>query len=307
MMHNKKAELTTTQIVMITVLIASFAIILFFIFRLNLEGTTTEQICHNSVVQRSNSLISSTGTVPLNCKPRYICISSNSKCTNSRMPKPDEVMIVKNKQDLFKVIAEEMATCWWMYGEGEIDYLGQSDAITNKYCSICSNIVFDKSIKEKILTEGYFTEKEMNDYLVNTDMPGKKEMTYAEYFYRVKISKGTDLSIKNSTSGELLRPSSIDISPEKQYYIITALNSKPSTIAWIGLGIAAAALVATSVFAFGLTASIGVALIIGAVAGTGGTVGGIIISAPGGQMMIPTLIWVDDFPNLGCADIKGLT
>lgn len=53
---NRKGELTTQQLVMLIILILSFAVILFFIFRLNLGGTTNKEICHDSVVKKNQVL-----------------------------------------------------------------------------------------------------------------------------------------------------------------------------------------------------------------------------------------------------------
>ena len=78
-MLNKKGELTTTQLVTIIVLIASFAIILILLFRLNLGETTDSEICRNSVVLKGRTE-GFAGT--LDCKTQYICISGGSDCTN---------------------------------------------------------------------------------------------------------------------------------------------------------------------------------------------------------------------------------
>jgi len=49
----KKAELTTQQIVTIIILIISFAVILFFIFRMNFGEIEKKEICHNSVLAKA--------------------------------------------------------------------------------------------------------------------------------------------------------------------------------------------------------------------------------------------------------------
>ena len=48
--NNKKAELTTAQIVALSVLLVGFAVILIFMLYANFTETSDEQICHNSVV-----------------------------------------------------------------------------------------------------------------------------------------------------------------------------------------------------------------------------------------------------------------
>jgi len=45
-----KGELTTKQLITIIILIASFAVILLLIFRLDFGKITDDQVCYNSVV-----------------------------------------------------------------------------------------------------------------------------------------------------------------------------------------------------------------------------------------------------------------
>ena len=51
-LKNKKGEMTTQQIVLLIILIASFAVILGFLFKLNFGAESEKDICHNSVVLR---------------------------------------------------------------------------------------------------------------------------------------------------------------------------------------------------------------------------------------------------------------
>ena len=74
---NHKGELTTQQIVTLIILVVSFAVILFLIFRLNLGETTQKEICHNSVLMKAKSL---PGTGYLDCKTNYVCISGGGEC-----------------------------------------------------------------------------------------------------------------------------------------------------------------------------------------------------------------------------------
>ena len=54
--------------------------------------------------------------IPLKCSRIYICISKDGTC--ERMTKP-EVKKVKTEDEIYNILAEEMATCWWMFGEGK--------------------------------------------------------------------------------------------------------------------------------------------------------------------------------------------
>jgi len=50
-----------------------------------------------------------------------------------------------------KAIANEMADCWWMFGEGKVDYMGLSikeTTIGKMNCALCSVISFDEEIQD---------------------------------------------------------------------------------------------------------------------------------------------------------------
>jgi len=307
MLYNKRGALTTRQIVILIILIVSFIIILFLIFRLSLQEESKKQICHNSVVQRGSALSSLIEVVPLNCETEYICISATSKCEDSRMRDP-KIITVTTEEEFYKALADEMADCWWMYGEGEIDYLGEIDLIKAPYCSICSSIIFEKSISEKIFNgEKSFDVKKLEKYLFITEY--NEKMTYAEYFYKQKFSKEQiqgDVFINAETKeGQVVRSTEIDLSAN--YYILTALNSKPSTLGWVLVGIATGIVVtAITIATFG-TGAIIIAGVVGVVAGTGGTVGGLILTIGDNEVIPPMLIHQDDVGGINCENIKSLS
>ncbi len=173
----KKGEISTRYLIMIIILIASFAIILFFIFRLNLQETGDKEICHNSVVLKSKGK----GLVgDLDCKTNYVCISGGKDCEGIN-PTTTIKVDPKNKEEIMKAIAEEMADCWWMFGEGELDYLGLGEeGLSKTTCAMCSIIKFD----EKILKEDYkITYTEFYEYL-NT-IKKDESQTYLTYLYDV--------------------------------------------------------------------------------------------------------------------------
>lgn len=169
----RKGELTTKQLVTIIILIVSFIIILFLIFRLNLGGTTDKEICHNSVVLKGQSKIIAG---PLDCRTSYVCISGGGECSN--MPKASKVSVnPNNKSQVMKAIADEMASCWWMFGEGKIDY-GQG--ITSIDYALCSIIEFDGKIQEKTKEISY---SEFYNYLKTIQKEGSQ--SYLNYLYEV--------------------------------------------------------------------------------------------------------------------------
>ena len=147
---NSRGELTTQQIVLLIILITSFSIILFFFFKLNLGEETQKTICHNSVILKG-SLVSSLRGGNLDCRTNYLCISGGEECEGINPTITKEVDLSKPdaKEVIMKTVADEMADCWWMFGEGKIDYVGD---YIGTHCAVCSIIEFDESLKETSLT-----------------------------------------------------------------------------------------------------------------------------------------------------------
>ncbi|MDD5700262.1 MAG: hypothetical protein PHH00_03700 [Candidatus Nanoarchaeia archaeon] len=170
-MINKKGEITTAQIVTIIVLIVSFIVILFFFFRLNLGATTNSEICHNSVVLKAKS-VGISGD--LKCKTDYVCISGGGTCADMN---PTETVNVdsNSKDEIMNAIADKMADCWWMFGEGKMNY-GDKGIIGSGGCALCSVVAFDEKASGNSITYSEFY-----NYLANT----KKDeaQTYLVYLY----------------------------------------------------------------------------------------------------------------------------
>ena len=218
---NKLGELTTQQIVMLVVLIVSFAVILIFLFFLDLGKTTDDDICHNSVVLRANSVVS-VDTVPLRCKTENTCFSGDKTCESMTNPK---VVQVDKETDVYEKLADRMANCWWMFGEGKLNYVG-TDKNPGLYCSLCNFVEFDDSAL-KVIPSGKVDQEKLYDYMATKKMPGKK-FTYAEYLYGTN-----DLSFLTESDTGALEYGKLDMG--KQYYIMTAMDSDLDTAFWGGV------------------------------------------------------------------------
>jgi hypothetical protein len=217
-MRNKKGELTTTQLVTIIILIASFAVILFFIFRLNLGETTDKEICHNSVVLRGQSKI---GTGPLDCRTSYVCISGGGECEGITATKTIEA---ETRDEVMNALAEEMASCWFMFGEGKknnIDYVGYSwkpDFLVGTHCAICSIVEFDENVQEisEISYDVFY------NYLSQTKKEGTQ--TYLNYLYGINSPDFLESKLENS---DLIgRPISTGVT----YRILTGMKGEEDYI-----------------------------------------------------------------------------
>lgn len=267
-MKSKKGELTTQQIVLLIILILSFAVILFFYFRLNLGKESESQVCHDSVMRRAQAIEISNGAtqdaIPLNCKRQYVCITQDGSC--EKLVGSVDKQKVKTKEEVYQVLADQLATCWWTFGEGKVNYIGK-ESFTHLYCSLCAQISFDNSVQEKIFTEGSFPEIELYYYMATHNYT--EGQTYNEYLYAgvndvSKITGGSDPGL---------------IYLDREYNSFMAITSDVGTLSWIKNlaivgGITAAGL-ALAPFTGGGSVGISAALIYYSIGGAivGGTSG----------------------------------
>ncbi len=209
-LKNKKGgEKIPALIVTFIILIVSFIVLLIFMVFLNPTKTSDKAVCHNSVVARSSGFLLQQ-TIPLNCKTSYICLSKDGGCERVTSP---EIIKVKTKEEVYKALAEEGANCWWMFGEGKADYIG--DKFTSDlYCSICSQIAFDDSLSNLFavnpslvsranlgIPESYsnflIDKEDFYEYLANTNMSGK-DITYLDYFLGLQNSELISEALKSN-------------------------------------------------------------------------------------------------------------
>ncbi len=204
-MENKRAELTTKQIVVMIVLVASFVVVLLLFSRLGLQDITDKEICHNSVVLKGQKQLTAG---PLDCRTSYVCISGGGKCEGFSETSKVEVNS-NSKNEIMNAIADEMADCWWMFGEGNVKY--QKGLLASKVsCSICSIVVFDDKIQKNYPS---ISNQDLYDYMEATNKDSSQ--TYLGYLYDVstlphvlslkdahyfnfQFSDNIDTTIKNS-------------------------------------------------------------------------------------------------------------
>ena len=202
---NTKGELTTQQIIGLIILITSFVVILVLFMRLNLGETSNSQVCHNSVVLRGKSLLK---TEPLDCKISYFCVSGGGNCVEGNYD--SKVEIRQEQNEVFKVLAEELSDCWWMFGEGKVNYLGREISGKN-HCAVCSRISFDEKLKETFPTG--ISIEDFKNFLITTNVSNGEE-SYAKYLYDVN-----DFSLLTD-KGWLLK----EIDFKKDYLVFTGIG-----------------------------------------------------------------------------------
>jgi len=282
----KKGELTTQQIVILIILIASFAVILFFFLRLNLGQQTSQQICHNSVITRGSSIVSA-DAFPLKCQRQYVCLSFDGTC--EKMTKPD-VIKVKTKDDVYKALADQMAECWWMFGEGKVDYVG-SGWSSDLYCSLCSQIAFDDSVNKDIFKNaGSFDKKNIYIYMKNNKYSNGQ--TYLYYLF------------KTNNLNQISRGDFGKVNLDKEYYSLLGIKSTTSTWAFLGIGAGTIILSFTPLEIPGALIAGGIAF---ATTGTGQSLlAPVVHGSSGNDFIAPSLIQVNspEFDALKCEEIK---
>ena len=237
-------------------------------------------------MNRANKAIP-TDVVPLNCQRNYVCITKDGSCED--MIDPDKKK-VKTEDEVYEALAEELSDCWWMFGEGKVNYIG-SETFPGLYCSICSQIAFDDSVKDKIFNSNEFNKKEFYEYMAKTKMQGSNGLTYTEYLFGTNDLNALAAPY-NGNFGK--------INLDSQYYSLIGIVSKVSGWGWIGMG--ALALTTVAIPGVGPLMAIGIATFVGS---GGYFLTSVVTGASGNGFIPPSLIKAgsDEFKVLGCNEI----
>ncbi len=224
---NRGGELSTQQIILLIILITSFVVILFFLFRLNLGQESEKELCHNSVVMKGSAIIPG-DALPLKCSTGYVCITKKSGCEGLLNP---IVKKVNTKDELYEVLAEEMRECWWMFGEGKVNYVGKDFFTKDNYCSVCSQILFDESLSEIEGVEDKISKDELYEYMSENEF-GRDEKNYLEYLFGTK-------NLQSLKEGILQNENNIEgigtfgtVNVGEQYWLITGITSEVEGRGW---------------------------------------------------------------------------
>lgn len=310
-MFKKKGEITTQQIVLLIILIVSFIVILLLIVGFDFFAQSDKEICHNSVVLRGTKLPDA--VTPLDCSREYICISEDGSC--EKMIKPDMIK-VKTKEDVYSVLAEEMADCWWMFGEGKINYVDPAWKKKN-YCSICTQLVLDNSLENIEGIDGKINQDDFYAYLSKTNMPDKEE-SYALYLFGGEDVERLKRDLARRAGQEVTFG---EIEFGKPYFIVMGITSEVNRYTWylggavLGgvavIGAATAGLGAATVFTILAGDVVG-----GVVIGEGGVqisdllspkIGAVVVDGDGinNKFMVPTIqeATSNEFKLLSCDEI----
>ena len=195
---NKKGEITSSQFVIIIILVFSFGAILIFYFQVFADGGKTlaaDTACRESIALRHSLNLgkfieSGKNYISLKCKTHKICLTSgNDNCENTfqAIKKDDPFLKIKTSKDEEKVkeqaldaAAEALIDCHTVLGQGKLDFM-PSRTFEQNYCIICSRIALDE--------KSYNTIKDLNMQDLYNTLYAKKTpdgKSYLEYIYGIK-------------------------------------------------------------------------------------------------------------------------
>lgn len=178
-MKNKKAGSMGLQVIIVLVVLIGFAIIYFFWlkdFRTSGENLSDYTICKNSNFENAK--------LKLKEKNLVLVERIGNKCKTEYLDVPEE-------ENEVEIIAKKMAGCWDQYLEGREALFETKD---NTYCAMCSVLSFDE---EKEITG-------LLGYMMENEVPFKREFNYYEYLTRAKVEKGDLKLVKDAERDEKL-------------------------------------------------------------------------------------------------------
>ncbi len=124
------------------------------------KSSSDMEACRQSVELRANAKLMGFDLInsPLNCKQqKTIEIKDKRKWEDT------------TKEDL----ANRMHDCWYMYGEGKFDFLGDYDFNfgSEKKCYVCSSMIFEDSLKTEKISgfDNYLIENGEANFLFGKD------------------------------------------------------------------------------------------------------------------------------------------
>ena len=259
--QKKRAEMTSTQIVTMILLIAGFAIILYVFNQVGFTKEIDREVCHESVILRMTlpDTLNLKNLPSLRCKTKKICITNNligkGDCEKDLGDKYETIKISKDKKEREKqinaFIAQELADCWSMMGEGK-GQIFTRNFINTRACSICSRIAFDVELKEELKEV-----RGINNYLVSHKIPNA-DITYWKFLTIQNNIENYDFSFDNFST--------------EQKAIVFIEFVSGTGLQWSGAGILGTAVLTIAVISNPIGWVTGAALVTGAT--TVGWIGG---------------------------------
>lgn len=150
---DKKGAITQATLVIIIIFAVSVVIILFVVTKLNLGGSVDKTACETSVSWRSalSSEYFPVGQklINLRCKTEKTCLYKDKKECNNLAGSDIEYIKVEDKDQINKAMADKMAECWAMMGEGKLDVF-RKEAVDTGKCVVCTRIGFEDGLRKSV-------------------------------------------------------------------------------------------------------------------------------------------------------------
>ena len=77
-----------------------------------------------------------------------------------KCPIKETVINTGDDDELKGVLADELAECWYKYGQGRLDLFKEFSKEEQTYCAVCSSLQFEDAAKGSVVTNlpGYLSE-----------------------------------------------------------------------------------------------------------------------------------------------------
>lgn len=142
-----------------------------------ITGKGDIETCRLSVLAQAQTKVLGEALVNLKCPRRQVTIFEDKVEINDKKSGNYKFQELSNDA-VNRVIAEELRSCWYKMGEGEVDVFQQEVyGFNENVCVICSEIDFDKKIDQTKKFTGLL------DYLKSNKIPGGKA-NYFDYLIR---------------------------------------------------------------------------------------------------------------------------
>jgi hypothetical protein len=166
-MKKKKGEITSGMLITIVLLIVGFAILLFFLFRIEWGQSTDRSVCHESVILRATLPDIAKGFSSLRCRTVKYCVTDKNVFQGSG----DCTEEYGHTKGITTVRMGEGKIS--LFSEGKGNFFGFGDVYPS--CIVCSRVAFDKDFDD-----GLLEQMNLPIYLATHYVPGT-EKTYAQY------------------------------------------------------------------------------------------------------------------------------
>ncbi len=217
----KRAEVSTSFLVSMILIILGFAIVLLVFFQFNWNDTVDKEACHTSVILRGTLPDIAKSYSPLKCQTEKVCITkgglfsspcndifagvksvTNLKITSSTFNKVDN----DAKTEMERAISQQVIDCWTMMGKGKISI--ENAAMLKQYalgksvpfCVICSRIAVDKTLAADLgVGDKDLATVDPYDYMKTHKIPGG-EISYLDDIIGNTVGgKGTSFGLSKSS------------------------------------------------------------------------------------------------------------